>query len=200
MSNSGGPCSEGPADGPISRLITAFIRLQRTEKRKTGQLEQAHEDRLRAVDRRYWADKAQLEQRYQEERATENTRYRQALREARNQFEADSGAVYRTALEEEEHILGQAERGELLPEAAAVEVEDTEEQEVEDVIQVHSKVSVLTPVKLAQHARGISNLQGTVVRYTKSGEQVWVRIWNKITNKIEEHRRQLNNVKLIRES
>ena len=53
MSNSEGPCSEGPADGPISRLITAFIRLQRTEKRKTGQLEQAHEDRLRAVDRRY---------------------------------------------------------------------------------------------------------------------------------------------------
>ena len=87
---------------PVSRLIGQFIRLKLLSEGRASRLAEEHVKLVKALDRKYWADKAELEQQYRQALHNEETRYQQALLRQKNSHEAELGRVYREAQQEED--------------------------------------------------------------------------------------------------
>ena len=76
--------------------------------KELNQQERGHQSQLRDIDRRYWADKAQLEQHSQQRRAEKCQQYRQTVHDILHNQEVTQRGLYHEA-EQAEHVRHQAE-------------------------------------------------------------------------------------------
>ena len=186
---------------PVSRLIGQFIRLKLLSEGRASRLTEEHKKLVKALDRKYWADKADLEQEYRQALHNEDIRYQQALLRQKNSHEAELGRVYREAQQEEERTNPDQE-----PQVVEEEQEQTSTspQGVEaeavappivKVLGIGSRVRIKTGIYLSGHKGKIYGAKGDVTRFTNDFVVVAVR--NHQNNKIEEFCRKEHNLTIL---
>ena len=185
---------------PVSRLIEQFIRLKLLSEGRASRLAEEHEKLVKALHRKYWADKAELEQQYRQALHNEETRYQQALLRQKNTHEAELGRVYREAQQEEDQtnpdqqpqvVEEEQEQTSTTPQVEA----ETVTTPIAKVLGIGSRVRIKTGIYLSGHKGKVYGAKGEVTRFTNDFVVVAVR--NHQNNKIEEFRRKEHNLTIL---